>query len=153
MTRAARIFAILCSTTLLSACAGFTIHNETRSKLATDGRQSYADAKILDVVEAERKNLDLLLAEEIKVVRENHRLQVDFSLLEIANNSTPMAGTYVEAMARIDRLGFDSVRALRGLLRGAVINRSTQATLDTFARVFEDAGTTAPPCNQLPATP
>jgi len=134
----------------LLGCSAFTLHDESRAKLAADGKQLYADSKVTEVLQADRKNLELILAEEIKTVQENQRIQVDYALLAVANNSTPMADTYEEGLRRLKELGFDSPKAMRALLKGNVDTGQTRRTLQSFAKVFREAGVAPPDCERLP---
>lgn len=135
-----------------SACSTM-VHDESRFTLATEARQRYADANVLEVVEADRKNLERLLAEELKVVRDNQKLQVDIALVEIANNATPMADTYAEAARRLKDLGFASPGEVRSLLEASVRKEQTERSLQTYAKAFRDAGIAEPDCKNLPANP
>lgn len=98
---------------LLQSCAGFVIHDEARSKIATDTKQSYADAKITEVPKADAKNLETLLAAELEVLRDASRTELDFALLALANNTTPMGFTVVNASDRLKELGIPSLQQLR----------------------------------------
>ncbi len=100
---------------VLSGCAnGLRLYDEPRSKLATGIKEGYGNASVLSTIEVEKKNLDKLLEEELKVVRDNQQLRVDFALLRIADDSTPMAVTYTDkAVPRLRELGYPSVRDAR----------------------------------------
>ena len=135
---------------ILCSCAGFRIHDEGRAKLAAAGKQSYVDAKVPEVVEADRKNLQLLLGEELKVVRDSFALQVNFAALEIANNATPMASTYDEAAVRLKALGFESPKDVRVLLHHAIDARETNERLGDYEKVFRSAKVPPPPCASAP---
>src|SRR5262249_15361268 len=61
-----------------------------------------------------KRNLDRLLDEELKVVRDNDRLRVGFALLRIADGGGPMAETYEKtARVRVQELGYPSFKAAR----------------------------------------
>lgn len=98
---------------LLQACSNFVIHDEARSKLADDSKQSYLGAKVTVVVEADRKNLDSMLAAELEVVRENARYQADWASLGLANDTAPMGNTVLLAMKEIKELGVPTTAGLR----------------------------------------
>jgi hypothetical protein len=141
----------LCSLSIwLCACAGVTLHNEPRAKLATDAKQGYIDAKVTEVTETDRKNLEFLLGEEFKVVRENYALQVDFATLEIAANGTPIGRTSVEASLRVKELGFDSTRDLRSIFKDRAKRDAARRSIRTMAKVFDKAGVPLPECDSLP---
>lgn len=102
------LWGLLSGFVLLSGCAGaFRLYDETKAKMSAGVKEKYAQADVLGVLDVEKKNLDNLLAEELKVVRDNHRLQVDFALLRIADDNTPMADTYTKkARNRVAELGY-----------------------------------------------
>jgi hypothetical protein len=68
---------IVLAATTLWGCASFRLYDESRAKQATGIKERYAKAEVLGTLEVEKKNLDNLLAEELKVVRDNQRLRVD----------------------------------------------------------------------------
>ncbi len=108
--------------------AGVRLQDEPRAAAITAIKDNYADADVLAVIETEKQNLDRLLAEEIKTVRENNQLQIDFALLSIADDNKPMALTYVdEAVSRIHALGYsEGPRHVRMALEaefGSVLRR------------------------------
>ena len=134
---------------ILSGCsAGVRLQDEPKSKVMAETKESYTNAKVLDIFEVEKKNLASLLAEELKVVRENNKLQIDLALLEIADNSTPMADTYTgEAKDRLEQLGYSSFKDLRAALLvhsgGKVRNRELT---DRSRRIQRAAGVLPPAC-------
>ena len=134
---------------ILSGCsAGVRLQDEPKSKVMAETKESYTNAKVLDIFEIEKKNLANLLAEELKVVRENNKLQVDLALLEIADNSTPMADTYTgEAKDRLKQLGYSSFKDLRAALLvhsgGKVRNRELT---DRSRRIKRASGVLPPAC-------
>jgi hypothetical protein len=138
--------------TVVCACTAFRLHDDARASLAADGKQTYVDIKVTEVIEADRKNLALLLGEEIKVVRDNYQLQVDYATLEIANDATPMARAYAEGKDRLTELGVDSIKQLRDLLQGASRRANTQNSLNTAAKVLLAKKVTPPDCASLPAS-
>jgi hypothetical protein len=126
---------------LLCSCAGVQglqvqLHDESRAKLAASGKKDYTDAKVIEVIEADRKNAEFLLAAEITAVRENFALQVDYAALEIANNTTPMRETYKEARQRLDRLGFANISQLRADFKDDAVLRSKKRTLASYEKVI-----------------
>lgn len=135
---------------VLSGCAnGIRLYDEPRSKLATGIKEGYANASVLSTIEVEKKNLDRLLEEELKVVRDNQQLRVDFALLRIADDSTPMAVTYTEkVIPRLTDLGYGkTVKDARARLLShvAVTVRTQRLTqFENFIRAA--AGVTPPPC-------
>ncbi len=102
------LFGWLAALILLSGCAGaFRLHDESKAQMAAGIKEQYVQADVLGVIDIEKNNLDNLLAEELKVVRDNHRLQVDFALLRIADDNAPMAETYTKkARERLRELGY-----------------------------------------------
>ena len=141
-----RAFALLLCAAFLCSCASFQLHDESRAKLAASGKQDYAAAKVTEVVEADRKNAEFLLAAEITAVRENFAIQVDIATLEIANNSTPMSATYKEAGDRIKELGFDSITQLRTIFHADANLRAKQRTFQSYAKVMQDLRVNVPDC-------
>src|SRR5712692_5984023 len=92
---------------LLSGCAGLRLHDASKATVTAGVKEKYTQADVLGVIDVEKKNLNNLLAEELKVVRDNQKLQVDFALLSIADDNTPMADTYTgEATQRLQQLGY-----------------------------------------------
>jgi hypothetical protein len=97
-------------------CAGaLRLHDASKAKMTVGVKDKYAQSDVLGVLDIEKRNLDNLLAEELKVVRDNHRLQVDFALLRLADDNTPMAETYTKkARNRLRELGYpDGFKMLR----------------------------------------
>ena len=129
------------------ACSTVQLHDEARAKLAASGKKDYADAKVTEVIEADRKNAEFLLAAEIAAVRENSALQVDYATLEIANNKTPMGDAYKQVRARITALGFSSIAQLRATEHDAATLRNQRNSLNSILRVFEKMGVT-PKCDK-----
>jgi hypothetical protein len=110
-----RWWSLAAAVLLLSGCGGaFRIYDEPRAKMAAGIKDKYSKAEVLGTVEVERRNLDNLLAEELKVVRDNQQLRVDFALLRIADDNVPMARTYTEkADIRLKELGFAGLKQAR----------------------------------------
>jgi hypothetical protein len=139
--------------TILSGCGAFRVYDETRAKQAAGIKERYTKADVLGTLDVEKKNLDALLGEELKVVRDNQRLRLDYALLRIAADPTPMADTYIEkATPRIAELGFTDVRSLRAERFAAVdlaVGLRRLLSLDGSIRSL--AGTPPPPCT--PGTP
>ncbi|MDP3512203.1 MAG: hypothetical protein Q8S20_05575 [Sulfuritalea sp.] len=100
------------------------IHDEARSKLAADTKQSYLGAEVTAVVEVDRKNLDSMLAAELEVVRDNARYQADWAGLGLANDTVPMGNTVLLAMKEIKHLGVSTTAGLR-TIRQQRIDRDT----------------------------
>ena len=136
------------SAATLWGCGPFRLYDETRAKQAAGIKERYTKAEVLGTLEVEKKNLDALLAEELKVVRDNQRLRLDYALLRIAADPTPMAETYQEkATARITELGFADVKSLRADRFAAVdleVGLRNLLSLDRSIRGV--AGTPPPPC-------
>jgi hypothetical protein len=99
---------------VLGGCTSMRLHDEMRAKLATETKEQYSKADVAGILDVEAKNLDLLLAESIKVSRDNHKLQLDLALLSIAADETPMAGTVKEINGRLKVLGFDTSKGPEG---------------------------------------
>lgn len=153
----ARALAVLCAGMLLQSCAGFVIHDEARSKVASDTKQSYTDAKITDVPKVDAKNLEIMLTAELEVLREASRIELDFALLALANNTTPMGYTFSDALGRLKVLGIPSLAQLRQVgIRLATIAGDVRK-LHTVRQLLEGEkngwGIKAPECNDgIPAT-
>jgi hypothetical protein len=104
-----------------SGCANAVrLHDESKAKLATGIKDKYTQANVLGVVEVEKKNLDNLLAEELKVVRDNQRLRVDYALLSMADGGEPMAATWASGLKRLTELGYASFAAARAAELGQI---------------------------------
>jgi hypothetical protein len=141
------LIVVLCATVFLPGCSGFVLHDEARSKLASDTKQSYTDAKITEVVDADRKNLETLLAAELDVVRESSRYEVDYALLALANNTTPMGKTVLSAMDRIKELGLPSVAELRGAQDKLALLDTVQSQLGNDFKGLAELKIPVPDCN------
>jgi hypothetical protein len=120
----------------LAGCAnGIRLYDEPRSKLATSIKDGYGNASVLSTIEVEKRNLDKLLEEELKVVRDNQQLRVDFALLRIADDSTPMAVTYTDrTIRRLRELGYPSVKAARASVIAEVEEEIFKERLASFER-------------------
>jgi hypothetical protein len=116
--------------------------------MSTDIKEQYVKADVLGIIDVEKKNLDNLLAEELKVVRDNSRLQVDFALLRIADDNTPMGDTYTKkASERIKELGYPGFKNLRLALTADVDLRVRQRALQEFGELLAQlTGVFPPPC-------
>jgi hypothetical protein len=133
----------------LSGCVGgFRLRDENRSKLATGIKEQYAQASVLSAIEVEKKNLDRLLDEELKVVRDNHRLRVDFALLRIADGGAPMAETYARtALLRVQELGYPAFKDARASVLARVGAEVRTEEVREFAGLIKDFGNVdAPAC-------
>jgi len=131
----------------LSGCVGgFRLRDENRSKLATGIKEQYGQASVLSAIEVEKKNLDRLLDEELKIVRDNDRLRVDFALLRIADSGGPMAETYERtALVRVRELGYPSFKAAReSVLARVGAEVRTEQVLE-FAGLIKEFGRIDPP--------
>lgn len=131
----------------LSGCGGaFRLHDESKAKLATGIKDKYTKAEVLSAVEVEKKNLDSLLAEELAVVRANQRLQVDFALLRIADDSTPMQVTYAKAQRRLKQLqGSEEFKQARARVLDAIDLSEGNRELQALARSIKGLTKAAPP--------
>ena len=100
---------LACCGLVISGCAGVRLYDKSKADVSAAIKTKYPEADILGTIETQKMNLDALLAEELKVIRENHRLQVDFALLELADNDSPMADTWRDEIdAPPEQLGVDS---------------------------------------------
>lgn len=132
---------------VLYGCAnGIRLYDEPRSRLATGIKEGYANASVLSTIAVEKRNLDRLLEEELRVVRDNQQLRVDFALLRIADDSTPMAVTYTKrALPRLKELGYGSVKDARQKLIDQVAVKVRSQQLTEFGDLIKAAGRIAPP--------
>ena len=139
--------AFLAAVLTLSGCGGaFRVHDESRAKMATGIKSKYDKADVLGSIEVEKKNLDNLLAEELKVVRDNQQLRVDYALLRLADGTAPMALTYRDtALARIKALGFADPKALRADRLRVVDLTVGSRELESLARNIKALTRIAPP--------
>jgi hypothetical protein len=135
--------------TLSSSCSNFVVHDEGRAAIASAVKKAYADTKVTDVFDTEQKNLQTLLSEEIQAVRDNYALQTDFAMLGIANNATPMASTYVEAMQRLNELGYASPKEVRGSRDQSAKMAEANRRIGTVRKVFAGFKTSLPDCSVL----
>ncbi len=140
---------LLAAICLLSGCAGaLRLYDENKAKMSAGVKEKYGQADVLGIIDVEKKNLDNLLAEELKVVRDNHKLQVDFALLRIADDSTPMAHTYTrKAIERLNELGFADFKQLRQARLDVINLGGTEARVqDRANRIRKLTGQEPPPC-------
>lgn len=110
--------ALICASAL-AACGttDFRLYDKARAESAAAIKANYAEADVVGIIGDQRKNLDALLAAELEIVRENQQLQLDISLLELADNDTPMADTWhEEVVAPMEALGFETASAARDFL-------------------------------------
>ena len=138
---------------LLAGCGTVTIHDEGRAKLASDGRQAYAAAKVTEAPEIEARNLDYLLGEEVKTVKDNVALQVEFAALAIANDTGPMAGSVEAALQRLNALGFAGPQEVRRFLVARAVAADRRATAATEAGVLSKLGVAVPDCEAVATSP
>ena len=133
----------------LAGCSGLRIHDDSRAKLSTDAKAAYAGVKVGDVTAVELKNQAFLLGEEIKAVRSNVQLEVDFTMLSMAAGDTPMAATADEAASRI-RTFIGESGSLSSIQGGPPKMKAARETLRRGVKVFQDAGVVSPDCRKLP---
>lgn len=135
---------------MLSGCVGaFRLYDESKAKMTTGIKDKYAQADVLGVLDVEKKNLNNLLAEELKVVRDNQKLQVDFALLRIADDNTPMADTYTKkARMRLGELGYpNGFKELRRFRFADIDLAVGERELQEHGELLRAlTGTTPPPC-------
>ena len=140
---------LACCGLALSGCAGTRLYDKSKANVATAIKTKYAEADILGTIEAQKKNLEALLAEELKVIRENHRLQADFALLELADNDTPMADTWRDEIELpLLRLGIASdLGGLRTFLTDLKLSAVWSDKMATFRNQIKKRGVKdLPPC-------
>lgn len=152
----ARAVALFFIAMLLQACSNFVIHDEARSKLSADTKQSYVDAKITAIVETERKNLESMLTAELAVVRESARYEADWASLALANDTTPMGKTVLSAMERIAELGVSTTAALRNIRKKLIDQDAAMRKLSNDVKFLAEWKIEIPACNtksDLPTSP
>jgi len=142
-----------CAAFSLAGCGSLTIHDEGRSKLASDGRQAYVDSKVTEAPAIEAKNLDFLLSEEVKTVTDNVATQVDFAALGIVSNSGPMSASVDAAVQRLGALGFSRAQDVRRYISARTASTDKLATARTEASVLTKLGIPAPECEAVLASP
>lgn len=137
---------MLIASLLLSGCAGFRLHDESKAIVTAGVKEKYTKADVLGVIDVEKKNLDNLLTEELKIVRDNSTLQVDFALLSIANDNTPMADTLNEATDRLHELGYQhDFKELRGSLLEDVDLAVGKKKMQEFSDLINNSTHVKPP--------
>ncbi len=67
-----RFAVLLVSALALGGCEGVRLYDKSKADVSAAIKTKYAEADILGTIEVQKKNLDALLVEELKVVRENH---------------------------------------------------------------------------------
>ncbi len=142
--------ALVVSALALGGCAGVRLYDSSQADGSAAIKTKYAEADILGAIQVQRENLKALLAEELKVVRENHQLQVDFALLELADNDSPMAVTWRDEIELpMAQLGFTTGQELRDSIAGmeeAQVRDRQMAGLRR--RIVKRVGTAPPPCGK-----
>lgn len=149
ITTAARVVLPVCAW-LAAGCTQFQIHDVKKSEVVSAIKAQFTAVDVLGTIATQKENLAALSAEELSAVRENAQIQRDFALLEIVDNDSPMATTWVDDIEPgIKELGFANAAALRSYVRTAdaffqVRNRE----LDRLAqRISEDTGRSVAACN------
>jgi hypothetical protein len=139
----------------LAGC-GVHLHDPGKEKAAADIRARYAEVKLLDLIEIERKNLDALLAEELAAARETDRVVLELELVRIAEGREPIGLTlasadrggtlkpYGRSALRLQELGWASIADLRQAQRDAV----TPPEAESRSRlIYSATGRRPPPCD------
>ena len=147
---------ILTGALILSGCAGVRVHDESKAIVTAGIKEKYAQANVLGVIDVEKQNLDNLLAEELKVVRDNQKLQVDFALLSIADNNTPMGATYAqEAVDRLKKLGYsDNLKQVRTAVLEEADLKAAKRAMDVSSDLIRNiTGRMPPPCPDKDSLP
>lgn len=153
---------MLTAGTLALAGCGIHLYDPAKEKVAADIKTRYAEVKLLDLIETEKKNLDALLVEELAAAREADRVILDLELLRIAEGREPigfaMAWTvkkdpetnqdtrvpHGRAALRLRQLGWASVGELRRALQDAV----TPPEAESRSRlIYAATGRRPPPCD------
>ena len=124
----------LIMTLQLPGCSGIQLHNEGTAKTTAGMKEKYAKLDVPGVIEVEKKNLDNLLAEELKTVSDNHQLQVDLALLQMADGNSSMYEMLQEAQERIKRLGFEDFKGIKAGLVNKVDEDSTHKIANEFGQ-------------------
>jgi hypothetical protein len=140
---------LLAAICLLSGCAGaFRLYDENKAKMSAGVKEKYGQADVVGVIEVEKNNLDALHVEELKVVRDNLSLQLDLSLLELADNDSPMAATWQDDIeASMDALGFVDSAHMRSFLKASDEQSLRSPQLDGLRRrIQRGAGQSPPEC-------
>jgi hypothetical protein len=140
---------------LWTGCAG-TLHDAERAELSKKISEDYEAVDVATVVETEKENLDRLLAEDLRVVRENQEIQRDLAILELADSATPVGATLAgEGLDELVRLGFpagipQARRFEEGRIERDLANREWVTTGRQFQRI---AKTPPPDCDVLAPLP
>jgi hypothetical protein len=125
---------------LLSGCAALRLYDENKAKMSASVKEKYSQADVVGVIDVEKNNLDALHAEELKVVRDNFSLQLDLSLLELADNDSPMAETWQDEIeASIGALGFADSAHIRRFLNGSDEQSLRSPELERLSRLIQRA--------------
>lgn len=136
----------------LGGCAlsDVRMYDKARAEASAAIKANYAKADVVGIVGDQRKNLDALLAAELEIVRDNQQLQLDISLLELADNDTPMADTWNdEVVAPMDNLGFATGTAARNFLSDTDKVGVTERQMSGQSRrIKKDVGAAPPACDK-----
>ena len=154
----------VCVALVLSGCAaGVRLHDAPKAELTAGIKGNYGKADVLGISEVEKKNLESLLTEEIKTVRDNNQLQLDFALLIMTDSNEPMANTLInEAIQRIETLGYTDYKAngdsaIRHLRRSQIAYTGVQVRkreqIDRIRRILENGKVIPPDCEHYVKLP
>jgi hypothetical protein len=145
----------------LTGC-GIHLYDPAKEKVAADIKTRYAEVKLLDLIETEKKNLDALLVEELAAAREADRVILDLELLRIAEGREPiglaLAWTVEKdlvtnqdtrvprgrAALRLRDLGWASVSDVRRALQDAVVPPEAESR---SRLIYSATGRRPPPCD------
>ncbi len=133
----------------VTGCEGVRLYDKSKADVSAAIKNKYTNADIPGTIGIQKKNLEALLAEELKVIRENHRLQVDFALLELADNDSPMADTwYEEIEVPLKQLGVASdPRGLRAYIMSLEESTLRSREMADFRLLIKLEGVVeVPPC-------
>ena len=133
---------------MLAGCetASFRVVDESKAMVSASIKEDYAKADVLGTIAIQKRNLDALLAEEMRVVQENLNIQRDISLLELADNSTPMAVTWkFDIAAPAEKLGL-TLAGLRHYVAAGDLYDLSKARLGELANRLAKVAGERPVC-------
>jgi hypothetical protein len=147
-TRTIQWVTLAVSAALLGGCGleDVRLLDKARADASAAIKANYDKANVVGIVGDQRKNLDALLAAELEIVRDNQQLQLDISLLALADNETPMADTWKnKVLAPLAAMGFPTAEAARDPLDAADEVENRKGQLAGLARRFKKTTGTPPP--------
>lgn len=110
----------------VSGCAGLRLYDQSKDTAAKGIKTEYGQVALVGVVDVERKNLDALLQEELTVLREARRANLDHDLLGLIDSDYPIGYAIAETIeTHVLRMKDKKPTWEKTTVRGALVTRAT----------------------------